>query len=207
MNAGLTNLKTLKTHLLAEKLREDTSYDDALTALGLGVAAAFERYCNRKFARVEDDTDIFSAQRTIWVLPRYPLESVDEIAFKFAGQTDWTDQSSTLLLNVNNASGMVHFGGLLGGPDDYVRLTYTGGYWWNTNEDTEDTIPTGATALPDDLKLAWLLQCKKTWESYDANGTRIAREAAKNAAPSMLVDLELIPAVTAMLAQHRRLFS
>src|ERR1043166_4835874 len=47
MIAGLTNLDTLKKHLLATTLQPETRCYEVITDIGLGVAAQFENFRNR----------------------------------------------------------------------------------------------------------------------------------------------------------------
>jgi hypothetical protein len=187
MNAGFSSLKELKAALLAEVLRDGVEYDDALTTIGLGVVVQFEKFCNRAFIRTVADTAKFSAAR-------------ETIAIQSDYATGWVAESLGLIANVNLMSGVVRFGGVLGTDLDQVRLTYTGGYFWNTNEDSTDALPTGATALPADLKLAWIEQCKKIWEVYDPLGTGLGKTATE----SLLTNLELLPTVKQTLTPHVR---
>jgi hypothetical protein len=196
MNAGFATLKYLKSQLLAEVLREDTSYDAMITAIGQGVAAQFESFCNRKFYRTEDDTAQFSADREVFVLPRFPVEEVSFIEFQSTYAAGWEAQSISLVQQVNVASGLVRFGGTLGGDMDLVRLTYTGGYWWNTNEDATDAMPATATALPGDLLAAWTLQCQAVWDRADKLGNSIGSNPDTK---TKLGELELVPLVKQML--------
>ena len=41
MNAGFSNLTTLKAYLLASSLRSSTAFDQAILTIGLGVADMF----------------------------------------------------------------------------------------------------------------------------------------------------------------------
>jgi hypothetical protein len=196
MNAGFSTLKLLKAHLLAEVLREDTSYDAAITAIGQGIAAQFESFCNRKFMRVVDDEAVFSADREVYVLPRYPVEAITSAKMQFTLAGGYEDQSLSLVQQLNYASGLLHFGGTLGGPADLVKITYTGGYFWNQNEAGVDALPEDATALPADIQTAWLQHCEAVWDMRDKLGTGIAgAPKAKQA----LGELELLPLVKQML--------
>lgn len=201
MNAGFSTLKLLKEHLLPEALRTVTDYDTVLTALGLGVAAQFEQFCNRKFYRTAGDTVEFTAARLGYVVPRYPLEAVSAIAIKNTAATGYVTQDTSLILNWNAASGLVNFGGTLGGESDLVKLTYTGGYWWNTNESATDTMPTGATALPNDIQVAWFLQCAAQWDKRDKLGNGLGSNPDVK---QKLDSYELLVGVKQMLIPHIR---
>lgn len=205
MNAGFATLTYLKSALLAEALRTGPEYDAALTAIGQGVAEQFEKFCNRQFYRTEDATVEFTAAREAFTLPRYPVEEVTFIEIQSTYAAGWAAQSLSLISNVTLKSGVVRFGGTLGSDDDLVRLTYTGGYWWNTNEEATDTMPAGATALPAGLLLSWIEQCKKVWEVYDPLGTGLGKGGSNVAILGLsLAGLELLPTVKQTLAPHVR---
>ena len=205
MNAGFSSLTALKAQLLAEALRQDTSYDTQITALGLGVAGAMEKFCNRKFYRTANDTVIFTADRESFTVPRYPLESIASIHLKTTDAEGWVQQSSTLIITSSATSGVVRFGANLGGETDLIKLTYTGGYYWDITEDDSGSQPSGSTALPGDILFAWILQCKKVWEVMDPVGMKIV--PSKNAPQLVglsLAGLELVPQVKDMLNGHIR---
>lgn len=199
MNAGFSSLAVLKSHLLAEALRDGTEYDTPLTALGLGVAAAFEKFCNRLFYRTAGDYFYCSGNRDHCFLPRYPVETVTAIALKTDETTGFETQTG-LILTRNDPAGYVYWGSTFSHYAVF-RLTYTGGYWWDITEDASDSLPSGATALPDDLKLAWLLQCEDLWRKKDRLGISIAT-APNQAAP--IPTMELSPQVKALLAGRIR---
>jgi hypothetical protein len=176
MNAGLGNLKTLKTHLLAEALREDTAYDSQLLLIGLGTAAAFEGYCDRKFAWAEDDTFTCSADRTFVYLPRYPVTAITTVELKTA--LTWETQSN-LIQSWNDYTGHVYWGGEAGPDYAQLRFTFTGGYWFDTTADDSGVMPDDATALPSDLKLAWIMHCQRIWQNKDKLGMQIIETGQK----------------------------
>lgn len=205
MNAGLSNLKTLKDHLLAEVLREGTDYDATLLAIGTGVANQFEKFCNRKWVWTEGDLVAFTAARTHFVVPRFPVHEVTKIEIMAAYDMGWNEQTMDLVKNVHAESGIVRFGSTLGDEDEQVRLTYSGGYWWNINEDAIDSMPDGATALPADLLLAWFLQCRKVWEVSDVLGGGIAKGGSNVALVGLsLAGLDIVPQVKEILRGHIR---
>lgn len=204
MNAGLSNLVTLKQQLLAEALRATTKYDAQLEAIGKGVAGLLEKYCSRKFARVEDDTFICSADREAVYLPRYPIEDITAVALKADQETGWETQTS-FVINRNDASGHVYWGSYAGPDYAQLRFTYTGGYWFDETEENNDTIPDGATALPDDLRLAWLLQCRLVWQSIDKLGQDIVKTGSSSQfVTGTLAGLALNDQVKELLGGYRR---
>lgn len=203
------SLTYLKSQLLAEALRQDTSYDDALTAIGRGVVAQFEKACNRKFSRLAGDVQTFGADRCQFLLSRFPVEEVTKSELKLTEAEGWVEQASDYIRALDQAAGIIYLpDGADAGPYyAQVRFTFTGGFWFDTSEDGSDAngLPVGATALPDDLKLAWILQCKKIWEVNDPLGNKIvpSKEVVQLVGLS-LAGLELIPEVKEILGHYLR---
>ena len=172
MNCGLGNLASLKKHLLADTAKNDLSFDPIIADIGRGVAAQFEQYCNRKFARVENDTVICTADRDHFYVPRYPLETFTQIELKTDLQAGWELQA--LVLNTNPTSGLVYWGAGIAYAWAQLRITYTGGFFFEQLEPDDETypsqLPAGAAALPEDLRFAWLLQCRHVWAAIDKLG-------------------------------------
>jgi len=205
MSAGFASLKYLKSQLLPEALREDTSYDAQLTALGLGVAAQIEKFCARKFGRVVGDTEIFPADRIEFLLSRFPVEAVSASHVKNNDTDGWVEQAAGFIVITDLKNGIINTGVEPGPYYALVKFTTTGGYWIDTSDLRDGTLPTGATALPDDLLLAWLLQCKKVWEVADPMGTKLvpSKESVQLVGLS-LAGLDLVPQVAALLGRHVR---
>ncbi|HAO80686.1 MAG TPA: hypothetical protein DCQ92_17280 [Verrucomicrobia subdivision 3 bacterium] len=211
MNAGFSNLDTLKQHLLAPALRAGVTYDVQLADLGLGMAGLIEQFCNRKFLRVENDTAVFTADRCEFLLPRTPLESVSLAELKIAETDGWVTQTDpNFIRSLNLTNGIVDCGPRDVGPYyGQVRFTFTGGYWWGMSEpndvDYPNNLPTGANILPGELKLAWLLQCKHVWQTIDPRGVKIVATAEGRVTPQVsFSDLDLVPQVKETLAQFIR---
>lgn len=205
MNVGFSNLITLKTQLLASGLVPSTDFDAPITALGLGVAAAFEAYCNRKFAYTVNDQFICTADRDHAYVARYPIETFTSIELKADITAGWEMQTG-LVLNTNSESGLIYWGAGISFQWAQMRITYTGGYWWDTTEDNTGQMPNGATPLPANLKLAWLLQCELTWRVRDKLGLSIVGEekSQRGSHPQELLDLDISPSVKSMLESFRR---
>jgi len=208
VNAGFASLKKLKEQLLAEAVRVSTKYDAALLAIGQGVAAQCERYCDRKFLRVENAVESIAADRIQFLLARFPIESVTKIELKDNEADGWVEQAiSTFVRTIDNETGIVNLpeGADAGAWWAKVRFTYTGGYWWDITEEGNDALPAGATALPNDLFLAWILQCRTVWQAVDKLGTKIT-EVGPGAqfVTGTLNSLELTPTVKQMLGQYQR---
>jgi len=203
MNAGLTNLETLKRHLLAETLVRERKFDAAIAAIGLSVAGLFDAYTNRKLAYLAGAEIIFTGERSHFVLPRYPLVSVTSVESRTSDADAW--QAATGEPSVTHpSSGIIRFSGVLGTELLQVRVIWTGGYWCDTQEpDAEDPSvqPAGSTLLPDDLKGAFLLQCESIWGQRDKLGTGMLDKPSEKGA---IASLELAPLVKAMLQGYIR---
>jgi hypothetical protein len=205
-NVGLGNLTSLKAVLLPEAMRSRTEWDDAITALGKGVAIAFEAFTARKFEREAGATFIASADRSYLILPRFPIETITALAQRDDYATGFVSLALNTILNVNESTGWVDFGSPLGSHNSTIRVTYTGGYHWEELEPTDGsyptTVPTGATVLPADLLHAWHLQCEAQAIKMDLLNGGAARRA-QDKSPE-LNDLKLIPAVVEILNAYRR---
>lgn len=161
MNAGFSNLSYLKDRLLLASDAAGSDYDDAVLALGLAVAGFFESECDRTFARAVNDVYEAPADRSYVIVPRYPLESVTTAQVRDNLTDGWTAAD---LLNILPLSGMVYFNGDMGVYGSTARVTYTGGYWWDTTEDNTGVQPAGSTIVPQGLVLLWAQFCKYLWD-------------------------------------------
>lgn len=193
MNAGLSNLATLKAWLLPASLLTGTDYDATITAIGLGVAAHIEKHCNRTLARAVEATYDFPADRRQVIVDRFPIEEITKVEVRTGLAWGFVDQGDVdaVIENLAEAAGMVHFAAPLGVHRDRARLIFTGGFWWNqqeadydppetpTEEDPDlSALPEGAAALPADLRHAWLLQCEQVWKVKDRLGLTIGQDGA-----------------------------
>jgi len=170
MNAGLSNLISLKRRLLLASDVAASTYDDAVKAVGLGVAGLLEATCDRKFERLTGQIHEISGNRTYVVVPRYPLESVASVQVRESAAAGWTTVDPSNYNFVGDA-GLVTFLTHQTGAMGTLRVTYTGGFWWDTSEDFSMTKPTGATEIPAGLLQAWVMGCKAVWDrgSIDAH--------------------------------------
>ena len=214
MNVSLSNLFQLKTQVLAPSLVASTDYDARLTALGLGVASAFENFCNRKFARAAAATQILAADRCQFLLNRFPLESLAQYELKKNEVDGFIVQDLRNVQTVDLVSGIVFFSAHadLGQYFNQVRFTFAGGYFWETLEPTDGGYPTappaGSAALPDDLRLAFYLQCKRTWEALDKIGDKISEVGPGEKGGRFELGIggvDLSPLVKQMLQQYIRI--
>ena len=200
MNAGLSNLATLKRHLLPGTMLTDTQFDATITQLGLGVAGALEKYCNRKFQRTAGDTCTFTGDRDHFYLPRSPVEAVSAVALKTSEAGGFVAQTGAIQ-NSDGTNGWIYFGAYLGDRYSLVRVTYTGGFWWDTTEDDTGVMPAGATAIAADLQTAWLLLCEAVWAGRDKLGTGLIEKPDAAAGAEMELTLQ----VKQMLSGFRRM--
>jgi hypothetical protein len=202
MDLILGNLTTLKAWLLPDTWQSETAKDDVIAQLGRGVAAAMESHCNRRFARVEDETQLFSGSETVLLLPRYPLEEKPTVEVRGEG-ADTFESAGDWIEGWRENAGIVFLTGQLGTDRAVIRVTYTGGYWVDTSEPEDEdppTMPEGATAIPHDVVQAWLTQCRHMWTAHKLFANTGTDEGKAAAAP-----LDLLPVVVEMLAPYRRL--
>jgi len=199
MNAGLSNLATLKGYLLPGTMQSDTQFDAKLALIGLGVAGLMETFCNRLFAYAAGDTVIFTGDRPHFYLPRYPFVSVAAVEMRYFDTDGWTAIDGQPI-QTNPGTGLIQFGFEVGRRPLQVRVTYTGGYFYETKESTDigypTAVPSGATALPATVQLAWLTQCAEHWNKSDKLGAGLISEPDREAATGAL---KLSPGVREML--------
>lgn len=130
MNAGLSNLFTLKSWLLPASMVAGTDYEPQIIAIGKGVAGQLERYCNRKFLRLVGDTFVCEANKYNLSLPRFPLEEVTTIELRETVADGWIAQTlSDVVFNQDESAGVLEFGVPPGAYLTKLRVTFTGGYW------------------------------------------------------------------------------
>lgn len=209
MNAGLCNLATLRRHLLTGSMAAETRFDDVIRDLGLGIAALFEKRCGRRFGYLAGDTIIVTGDRSHFVLPRYPLVAVTKVETRGSDADAWVE-STDQPYSTNPASGMVKFGAELGNCDTQVRITWEGGYWWETLEPEDDGYPTqapdeDAVALPADLLGAFLLHARAVWQTLDKTGADLLRTGSSSQfVTGSIGTLDLSPQVLQTLTDYRR---
>lgn len=182
MDAGFSNLTTLKALTMPAALAAKTQFDVQIAGIGKGVAGQIAQYCNRDFRRLEDAQEIYPADRSLFKLRRYPLEAVTtmEVSDGFAdGLPTYGALDLSALATLDPDCGIIQFFGRVSGNSYRVRFTYTGGLWWQTEEPflpdgttdnpdyATDTLPDGATQLPDSLVNAWAQICQMQMEAAD----------------------------------------
>ena len=201
MNLRLGNLTELKGQLLAASLRADTNYDAVITGIGLGVAVQFDRYCNRQLQRVENEQEVFPADRRHWYLSRYPVESISLCEKQDSVEDGWVTLPE-LIQAQQLEQGYVMFIAVQGYYWSRLRITYTGGYWFDETEDGSGVMPGTATALPAEVKLAWYLQCQNVWKRWEKLGSGITERPELSGAAGQLA---LAPAARGLLNGHKRM--
>lgn len=220
MNVGFSNLATLKAQLLATTLQTDTDYDAKITAIGLGVAKTFGRFCNRDFAWLIGATEVTQGDRDHWYTRRTPVSEFTQVNLRYFRADPWTDISGQPMA-ADEFKGLIHFGYTLGTRPIQVQIIYNGGYWWEQQEPTNPdgtanpnyptALPAEITAapsglnqnefmLPEDLLYAWITQCRKAWESADKLGTQIVRVGSNAHNPAdVLAGQDFVPEVQKIL--------
>lgn len=201
-NLGLGNLIELKRRLLPATMLTQSTYDATVTQIGRGVAVSFDSFCNRHFERVAGAVDQFSADRIGWVLRRFPVEVITSIEVRDDVAAGWiAHEINSIVEGRDDEAGILKFGSTQGVHLSDVRVTYTGGYWFDIEEDLAGTQPAGSTLVPDDVKEAWFLQSAHIWDIRDKLGVSLISDPN---AKSKLATLELIPEVEQILRSRIR---
>jgi hypothetical protein len=215
VNAGFSNLWTLKNELLAKSMPDSLSFDAVITALGLGVANQFERFTNRKFCYVVNDQEVFPADRCEFLLSRFPINSgpnayggPDAVsAEKKCNEADGFFALDNCFIRViDQANGIINTGDIDAGRHyEQIRFTFTGGYFWNTLDKSDAGYPlqqpVGSTLLPNDLLHAWILQCRHIWKNLDKIGLDLLNDGQIR---SLRFPEDFAPTVAATLNSYKR---
>lgn len=206
MRLGLGTLTELKAHLQNAALTSSTTYDTQIANLGKMMSRRFEKYCARLWEYTVGDTYNCTANRAYILLPRYPLNGTPTFQLSTGSVAPFTYATLTgILQSQTDDAGIVEFLAMQG--PFFLRLltTYTGGYWYN-DDDNPTTQPAGSTARPDDLFVCWLMQCEEVWKVRDTLGINIGLTAAqKDVRWDRLQTLEFIPDVKATLDSYQRI--
>src|ERR1017187_2989210 len=191
MNCGLSNLDTLKGHLLAGTMAGETKFDAVISMIGLGVAGLFDNFCNRNLSYMVDDFTQFSGDRPHWYASRFPVYSVKIINMAYFNTDTWCEITGQPIVE-NNLTGLIHFGYTLGRFPLMVNMLWTGGYWFETLEPDDEgypsapppdpegnrAIPARFFLLPDVLRAAFLFQCEALWAARDKLGVGLIDKPA-----------------------------
>lgn len=205
MNAGLSSLTKLKSAVLVTALRTRIDWDDALRDLGLGIAEAIETYLDRKLAFVAGDTVECDAQRIIISVPRYPVSVFTAVEMQTTPTGSWEDISGSVT-RYERKSGIYYFRSAPGDDSGTIRTTYSGGFWWDTDEEGRGSITSGAVPLPAALFTAWSTQVMAAAVALDLFGAQANGPTVLGSQSSLIMNAEgFTPAVKALLAPFRRM--
>lgn len=210
MDLGLGNLTTLKTHLLAASLAAKSSAvapDAVIAKIGSGLALQLGKFCGRAWPRVTGAQQEFTADRLSYIVPNYPIEQVSLIETRATLADPWLSVPvASVVTTIDYPAGIVVLAWMQGIHWTRVRVTWDGGYWYETKEPADSGYPTaqpaGSTALPDDLQLAWLLWCQEVWNKRDKLGIGISTAPDQFVAIGKLIIPE---GVKEMVRPYRRM--
>jgi hypothetical protein len=215
MNAGFSNLDYLKKQILAKSQSADKRFDDLILALGLGVAGHFARICNRDWAYQAGCQEVAQGDRSFWFVRRSPVTQFTNVELRFFTADTWTSIMGQPLAS-DEEKGLIHFGYTLGRSPMQVRVTYSGGYIWEQLEPDDASypslIPVDITSnaagldpakfnLPDELRLAWVLQCKHAWKNQDKLGVDVLKDGDVK---SLRFPEDFAPGVENLLTSFKR---
>jgi hypothetical protein len=187
----LTQLTTVKARLgLA-----DSTYDTILTNFIKHASGRFDAQCNRQFARLEDATEEFGAERTELPLSRYPVESVGKFELKSDESGGWLERSGLEYLLRNGC--VLSLPARLGSAREVLRVTYTGGYVL-----PGVTPEPGQETLPDEIEQACVEQVAYWFQSKDRLGVITSMETG--VAFYQFSQLDLLVHVKEILERYRR---
>lgn len=203
MNAGFSSLTKLKKAILPAPLRTRVDWDDALVDLGKGVVEMIEGHCNRRFAWVVEDTYTTDANRIVVSVPVYPVSVWDAVEMQSDPTSAFSDISGSVT-RYESRSGILYFRSAPGDELGSIKVTLTGGYWWDTNEDASGEIPAGATSLPFALFTAWTMQVQAIAQAQDLFGAASGKPQSKANENTLLPQAELLQAVQSMITPYRR---
>lgn len=190
LNAGLSTLAYLKSRLLPEASQDETTWDAALSKLGLAIAERMQTYCARNFSWLETASDEFSARNLCVTLTRYPVVEVSDLVLAGTNGEEVAMTAGSWL--VNAGSGVIEFCTVPGTGMQRLRVLYAGGYWLE-GADAQPDIGTAAAAvlLPEDLLENFVAEVQRHAEArglFEAVGLRTAKDAQKALAPGSLSD-------------------
>jgi len=201
---GLGTLVQLKRFLLSAGIVAETTYDEVLTFIGKGVAAQIDRHCNRTFKRGVSITEDFRGGTDYLPLARYPVESIASIGLKSSGESVFTTQADVIDTAALD-TGCLLLTGYIGSERDQLRVTYTGGYWYDVSDDGSGSQPSGSTLLPAEIQMTWLYECQHVWEAANRLGITHIPQGDNALLNTRLGILELSPMSKAVLEPYRRL--
>lgn len=195
---GYRNLAWLKSRLLPADMGDQSDYDADVENIGLAVAAHFDRFTGRALRRGIGHVFETTADQEAVTVSCYPIEEITAAELVVAGVAS---DISASIRSTHYSAGIVRFYGAPGSGEDILRLTITGGFWC----DDDDEMPVGATALPTEILNAWVQQCRAVCEAENTFRTKGAEKPDKKLPGAVsLESLTLLPGVKSILQLHVR---
>lgn len=200
---GLGTLGQLKRFLMNAAEVESSTYDAAIAVIGKGVSKMFDYRTGRVLRRAEDAVETCPAYRSGYRAKHFPIESISRFEAKYNEVYGWADVVVTSAVeNIEYENGILRMYEAVMRDAGQFRITLTGGYWVDISDDDSGTLPEGATALPDDLKMAWYLQCQHIWLNRDNLGIAYAPSGEVKSKPISMEKVTLLPLVGMTLANY-----
>lgn len=199
---GYRNLQWLKSRLLPAEMGDEPDHDADVTAIGLGVASLFDRFTGRQLRRTEGHVFGTRADQDEVVVDCYPIEEITGVHLVVNGQAH---DIATSVRGTQMKAGIVRFHGAPGSEADLIRLTLTGGFWCE-DADEDDDPPVGSVVLPEELLLAWVLQCRAVAEAENTFRAKGAEKPDKKTGGAVNFEsLDLLPMVRRTLQLYMRM--
>jgi len=198
LTGRLCTLTDVKNRIGSES--GDTANDSVLNDLLRGVSASFDNYCNRIFLLNSlAATEYYNGGGNVIVVKRYPIVSITSVTE--SADYDWDNETA---LTANDGYHAIVDKGILRrlaadfySGVDTVRVVYTGGY-----VAPGDTVGSGETALPDELREAAIRQCVYEFQRKDQLGvTSVSAMGTSYTRPD---SIEFLPSVKKVLNRYKR---
>jgi len=191
------HLTRLKARILPGEIATQTRFDERLSAVADGVAAAFDRYTGRSLVRAASVVERVPGGSRFYSLTRYPIETIASAILTYQ---DATTETLTIA-RTNKAAGLIHFETTPGTDLDSIAFTLTGGYWTDTSEFLTGSLPSGAEAMSADLLDAFILQV-----DHEARVRKIfGGTSSEDLSADLPKDFDLIPRVERILKHYQRI--
>jgi hypothetical protein len=177
----------------------DTTDDSALTRLMEGLQARFDSHLDRKLLRMAGEIEILSGGVTQLLLARFPVETVASVHVSFEQAWDASTLVAAADYTLNQPRGRLSLRSGYAWPDgeQNIRVIYTGGF-----VAAGATPGSGQTAMPEDLRRAFLMQASFEWRNRTTLGkTNISAQGISVA----ISPAKFLPEVTDCLEALRRI--
>lgn len=190
----LSTISKVKKHIGIPQA--NTAKDEMIGNILLGVSAAIEQHCNRKFGFAEfTDTFIDVGAQSLFTR-NYPIAEVTEIKMgKHVIDHEALIDNDELIIEDES-------GELLkttGWDSDLIRITYTAGYLLPSDESGEESGG-GVESLPGDIELAAIRMAARIYERRTAEGVGSASPGSFSANYNSQLDED----IKETLASHRK---